>query len=68
MKRVASICGKANLTAKVCKKVQTALLGAGKDEIMCGGAATTRWANPTLGRRFEFVVDMGYQAERGMQL
>ena len=37
MKGVVSICGKANLTAKACEQVQTALLGAGKDEIMCVG-------------------------------
>jgi len=37
VKGVVSICGKANLTAKACEQVQTALLGAGKDEIMCVG-------------------------------
>ena len=37
VKGVGSICEKANLTAKVCTQVQTALLGAGKDEIMFVG-------------------------------
>ena len=49
MKGVASICGKANLTAKVCTQVQTALLGAGKDEIVYVGGRNYPMGEPHIG-------------------
>ena len=49
MKGVGSIRGKANLTAKACAQVQTALLGAGKDEIMSVGGGNYPMGEPQIG-------------------
>ena len=49
MKGVGSIRGKANLTVKACAQVQTALLGAGKDEIMSVGGGNYPMGESHIG-------------------
>lgn len=51
VKGVASIFGKANLTAKTCGQVQT------KTRSCASKVATNLWANTILGCQFEFLVD-----------
>ena len=65
MKGVASICGKANLTAKVCTQVQTALLGAGKDEIMCGGGGNYPMGEPHIGAAVRICGGHGLSGRAG---
>ena len=65
MKGVGSIRGKANLTAKACAQVQTALLGAGKDEIMSVGGGNYPMGEPHIGAAVRICGGHGLSGRAG---